>query len=57
MTANELQKYLKEKYPKENESCEWKEFKRLRHAFSGHKGNDIISYISGIANMNGGHLI
>lgn len=27
MTENELKIYLQERYPKENESCEWKEFK------------------------------
>ena len=40
-----------------NEACEWKEFKSLRHAISGDKGNDIISYISALANMEGGHLV
>lgn len=57
LTEEELQKYLKEKFPKENEKCEWKEFKRLKHAVSGKAGDDIISYISAIANMEGGHLV
>jgi len=30
MTALELQNYLKTHYPKENEACEWKEFKNLK---------------------------
>jgi len=30
MTALGLQNYLKAHYPKENESCEWKEFKKLK---------------------------
>ncbi len=29
MTEQELQKYLRTNYPKEDEECEWKEFKRV----------------------------
>jgi len=43
MDERELQQYLQRLYPVENEGCEWKEFKRLRHAVSGSKGADIIS--------------
>ena len=57
MTEQELKKHIKEYYPKENEACEWKDFKSLKHTFSGQVGDDIISYISAIANMNGGHLV
>ena len=57
MTEIELQDYLKTNYPLENEKCEWKEFKSLKNAVSGSIGNDIISYISAIANMQGGNLI
>jgi len=57
MTGKELREYLRQQYPIENEACEWKEFKNLTHAVSGDKGNDIISYISALANMNGGELI
>lgn len=57
MTENELQNYLKNAYPLENEKCEWKEFKSLKSAVSGRAGDDIISYISAIANMQGGNLI
>jgi len=57
MVEQELKQYLKRHYPKENESCEWKEFKSLKHSFSGAAGNDIISYVSAIANMEGGHLV
>ena len=57
MTKQELQTYLKTNYPKENESCEWKEFKVLKHSVSGAKSEDIISYISAIANMQGGNLV
>ncbi|MGA9638861.1 ATP-binding protein [Flavobacterium sp.] len=57
MTEKELHDYLKTNYPLENEKCEWKEFKSLKSAVSGRAGDDVISYISAIANMQGGHLI
>lgn len=57
MTEKELQDYLKTNYPIENEKCEWKEFKSLKNSVSGDAGNDVISYISAIANMQGGNLI
>jgi ATP-dependent DNA helicase RecG len=57
MIESELKQYLNKHYPQENESCEWKEFKSLKHSFTGSAGNDMISYISAIANMEGGHLV
>ncbi|MHB8707999.1 MAG: RNA-binding domain-containing protein [Desulfuromonadales bacterium] len=57
MTERELKTFLQSTYPAENEACEWKEFKNLKHAVSGDKGNDIISYVSALANMDGGHLV
>lgn len=57
MTEKELQDYLKTNYPIENEKCEWKEFKSLKNAISGDVGRDVISYISAIANMQGGNLV
>lgn len=57
MTEQELHEFLKKNFPKENEKCEWKEFKSLKHCISGHEGDDIVSYISAIANMKGGHLL
>ncbi|MEN9914614.1 MAG: hypothetical protein RL528_1373 [Bacteroidota bacterium] len=57
MTEQELKKYLQTQFPRENEACEWKEFKSLKHSFSGTSGNDIISYVSALANMEGGNLI
>jgi len=57
MAKDELRRYIQEICPKENESCEWKEFKNLKHAVSGKKGDDVISYISALANMQGGYLI
>ena len=50
MTEQELQQYLLSKYPKENEECEWKEF-------NGKEKDDVISYVSALSNMEGGHLV
>jgi ATP-dependent DNA helicase RecG len=57
MTEIELKTYIQVHFPIENEACEWKEFKSLKHSFSGNAGDDIISYISAISNMEGGHLV
>lgn len=57
MTQQELQRYLLCEYPQENSRCEWKEFKNLVNSFCGDEKNDIISYVSAIANMDGGCLI
>lgn len=57
MNTTELQTYLKSHYPKENESCEWKEFKNIKHSISGGKGEDLATYVSALANMNGGHIV
>jgi len=57
MTKLELEEYIKTKYPKENDSCEHKEFKNLKSSVSGRKGEDIISYVSAISNMEGGSLV
>ena len=57
MTENELREYIRMNYPKENEANEWKEFKNLKNDFNGKEKNDIISYVSGISNMDGGNLI
>jgi ATP-dependent DNA helicase RecG len=57
MTEKELKEYITSRFPKENEACEWKDFRSLKHSFAGSSGDDIISYVSAIANMNGGHLI
>ncbi|KAA6302659.1 MAG: hypothetical protein EZS26_001166 [Candidatus Ordinivivax streblomastigis] len=57
MKEIELHNYLKTNFPIENEIWEWKEFSHLKHAIKGKEGEDIISYISAISNMNGGALI
>lgn len=51
MTETELKTYIQAHFPIENEACEWKEFKSLKHSFSGKAGDDIISYISAILNL------
>ena len=40
-------------YPKEDEGGEWKEFKNLKNDFSGHEKDDVFSYVSALANMEG----
>lgn len=57
MTEKELQQYLIKQYPKEDEGCEWKEYKNLKNDFSGRERDDVISYVSALANMEGGHLV
>lgn len=54
---HDLQQYLLREYPQKNARCEWKEFKNLKNSFCGDEKNDVISYVSAIANMKGGHLV
>ena len=51
MLELELQQYLQREYPQENARCEWKEFKNLKNSFCGDEKDDVISYVSAIANM------
>ena len=57
MTELELQQYLLREYPQENARCEWKEFKNQKNSFCGDEKDDVISYVSAIANMEGGFLV
>ena len=57
MLEQELQQCLLRKYPQENACCEWKEFKNLKNSFCGDEKDYVISYVSAIANMEGGHLV
>ena len=57
MTEPELRQYLLREYPQENARCEWKEFKNLKNSFCGDEKDDVISYVSAIANMDGGFLV
>ena len=57
MQELELQQYLLCEYPQEDARCEWKEYKNLKNSFCGDEKDDVISYVSAIANMEGGHLV
>lgn len=57
MTELELQEYLSISYPREDAKCEWKEMKNLKDSFARQEHKDVISYVSAISNMNGGHLV
>ncbi|NBV06990.1 MAG: transcriptional regulator [Proteobacteria bacterium] len=57
MTEQELRKYLTKKFPKEDESCEWKAWQTLKNSIANRCGDDAISYVSAISNMKGGHLV
>ena len=57
MSSKELHQYLLREFPQENAFCEWIEMKNLKNSFAGDEKNDVISYVSAIANMEGGHLI
>ena len=57
MIQSDLQRHLQREYPQEDAHCEWKEFKNLKNSFCGNEKDDVISYVSAIANMEGGHLV
>lgn len=57
MTELELKSFLRENFPKENENCEWKEFKSLKNSINGSEKDDLVSYVSAISNMGGGYII
>ena len=57
MTARELQAWLRARFPKEDERHEWKEWRSLKQNISGRKGEDLASYISALANMDGGCIV
>ena len=57
MTAHQLQAWLRAQFPKENERYEWKEWLSLKSNISGRKGEDLVSYVSALANMDGGCVV
>lgn len=57
MTASELQAWLRERFPVENERHEWKAWRSLKSSVSGRKGEDLVSYVSALANMDGGCVV
>ena len=57
LTAAELQEDLQQRFPKEDERFEWKEWRSLKSNVSGRKGEDLVSYVSALANMDGGCIV
>jgi ATP-dependent DNA helicase RecG len=57
MTAAELQQWLRERFPRENERHEWKGWASLKSNVSGRKGQDLVCYVSALANMGGGAVV
>ena len=57
MSALELQGLLRQRFPREDERFEWKGWRNLRHSVSGRKGQDLLCYVSVLANMDGGFLV
>ena len=57
MTALEIQTFIKAQFTHENERCEWKEWRSLKSNISGRKGEDLVSYVSALANMEGGCVV
>ncbi len=51
MQEHELQQYLLREYPQENARCEWKEYKNPKNSFCGDEKDDVIFYVSSIANI------
>jgi ATP-dependent DNA helicase RecG len=57
MTAAELQAWLLKNFPRENEKHEWKGWGSLKGNISGQAGEDLLSYVSAFANMEGGCVV
>ncbi|MCM1170442.1 MAG: putative DNA binding domain-containing protein [Bacteroides sp.] len=57
MTEAEIKQYIRNRFPKEDEACDWKEFSNLKHVVKGHASEDMVSYVSAFSNMEGGHLV
>lgn len=46
MTEQDIREYICVRFPQENESCEWKEYKNLQNSLCGHEADDVVSYVS-----------
>ncbi|OIN91787.1 MAG: hypothetical protein AUJ20_09865 [Comamonadaceae bacterium CG1_02_60_18] len=57
MTAKDLQAFIRARFPQEDERVEWKEWASLKSNISGRKGEDLVSYVSALANMDGGCVV
>jgi len=57
MTAKDLQAFIRARFPQEDERVEWKEWASRKSSISGRKGEDLVSYVSALANMDGGCVV
>jgi ATP-dependent DNA helicase RecG len=57
MDSQALQQHLLARFPHEDARHEWKGWRRLKHSVSGHAGEDLVSYVSALANMDGGCVV
>jgi len=57
MNAQELQAHLRDRYGKENDAVEWKAAGSLKSFVSGKVGEDLLTYVSAFANMEGGSVV
>jgi ATP-dependent DNA helicase RecG len=57
MNAAELQRHLRSRFPVEDAQHEWKAWHSLKSNVSGRKGEDLVSYVSALANMDGGCVV
>lgn len=57
MTEQALANWLRERFPRENERHEWKGWTSLKSNISGRKGEDLVCYVSALANMGGGAVV
>lgn len=57
MNEMELQLFFRGRFVKEDEAVDWKDWQSLKHNVTGREGDDAVSYVSGISNMEGGHLL
>ena len=57
MNSADLQRLLLARFSKEDECHEWKGWAGLTHNVSGKKGEDLLSYVSALANMDGGCIV
>jgi len=57
MNADDLQRLLRQRFPVEDERHEWKGWASLKHNVSGKRGEDLLCYVSALANMDGGCIV
>lgn len=57
MNAAELQRWLRSRFPREDDAHEWKAWRSLKSSVAGRTGEDLVSYVSALANMEGGCVV